>query len=163
MAYILFSRGVSAFPKAGFPLANFFPRSEIFFCLYPISSRWFQLREQWQMKNSLRAKKFFHLRFFSREAKFSFVFIQLVPDGSSWETNDKWKIRFARKNSQVENRLNVRSGEVGTLIKTLHMSTTCSCRCVLETCTPACDWVYAFKCISDAITSNFILMLLVLS
>jgi hypothetical protein len=43
---------------------------------------------------------------------------------------------------------NVRSGEVGTLIKTLHMSTTCSCRCVLETCTPACDWVYAFKCIS---------------
>ena len=25
-------------------------------------------------------------------------------DGSSWETNDKWKIRFARKNSQVENR-----------------------------------------------------------
>jgi hypothetical protein len=48
----------------------------------------------------------FHLRIFSREAKFSFVFIQLVPDGSSWETKDKLKIRFARKNSQVENRLN---------------------------------------------------------
>ena len=45
-------------PKAGFPLANFFARSEIFFCLYPISSRWFQLRDQRQMKNSLRAKKF---------------------------------------------------------------------------------------------------------
>jgi hypothetical protein len=44
-------------------------------------------------------------RIFSREAKFSFVFIQLVPNGSSWETKDKWKIRFARKNSQVENRL----------------------------------------------------------
>jgi hypothetical protein len=44
--------------KAGFPLANFFARSEIFFCHYPISSRWFQLRDQWQMKNSLRAKKF---------------------------------------------------------------------------------------------------------
>jgi hypothetical protein len=43
---------------------------------------------------------------------------------------------------------NVRSGEVSTLIKTLHMSTTCSCRYVLETCTPACDWVYAVKCIS---------------
>jgi hypothetical protein len=43
---------------------------------------------------------------------------------------------------------NVRSGEVGTLTKTQHMSMTCSCRCVLETCTPACDWVYAFKCIS---------------
>jgi hypothetical protein len=52
--------------KAGFPLAKFFARSEIFFCLY-----------------------------------------QLVPDGSSWETKDKWKIRFARKNSQVENRLKV--------------------------------------------------------
>ena len=24
----------------------------------------------------------------------------------------------------------------------------CSCRCVPETCTPACDWVYAFKFIS---------------
>jgi hypothetical protein len=46
---------------------------------------------------------------------------------------------------------NVRSGEVGTLIKTLHMSTTCSCRCVLETCTPACDWVYSFKCISFSV------------
>jgi hypothetical protein len=45
------------------------------------------------------------LRTFSREAKFSFVFIQLVPDGSSWETKDKWKIRLVRKNSQVENRL----------------------------------------------------------
>jgi hypothetical protein len=32
--------------KAGFPLANFFARSEIFFCHYPISSRWFQLRDQ---------------------------------------------------------------------------------------------------------------------
>jgi hypothetical protein len=53
---------------------------------------------------SARVKPVFHLRIFSREANFSFVFIQLVPDGSSWETNDKWKIRFARKNSQVENR-----------------------------------------------------------
>jgi hypothetical protein len=43
---------------------------------------------------------------------------------------------------------NVRSGEVGTIIKTLHMSMTSSRRCVLETCTPECDWVYAFKCIS---------------
>jgi hypothetical protein len=50
-------------------------------------------------------KPVFHLRIFSREAKFSFVFIQLVPDGSSWETKDKWKIRFARKKSQVEKRL----------------------------------------------------------
>jgi hypothetical protein len=50
-------------------------------------------------------KPVFHLRIFSREAKFSFVFIQLVPHGSSWETKDKWKIRLARKNSQVENRL----------------------------------------------------------
>jgi hypothetical protein len=30
-----------------------------------------------------RLKPVFHLRIFSREAKFSFVFIQLVPDGSS--------------------------------------------------------------------------------
>ena len=44
--------------KAGFPLANFFARSEFFVCLYPISSRLFQLRDQRQMKNSLRAKKF---------------------------------------------------------------------------------------------------------
>ena len=43
---------------------------------------------------------------------------------------------------------NVRSGEVGALIKTQHMSMTCSWRCVLKTCTPACDWVYAFKFIS---------------
>jgi hypothetical protein len=28
-------------------------------------------------------KPVFHLRIFSREANFSFVFIQLVPDGSS--------------------------------------------------------------------------------
>jgi hypothetical protein len=28
-------------------------------------------------------KPVFHLRIFSREAKFSFVFIQLIPDGSS--------------------------------------------------------------------------------
>ena len=44
--------------KAGFPLANIFARSEFFFCLYPISSTWFQLRDQRQIKNSLRAKKF---------------------------------------------------------------------------------------------------------
>jgi hypothetical protein len=50
--------------NAGFPLENFFEGSEIFFWLYPISSRSFQLRDQRQMKN-----------------------------------------RFARKNSQVENRL----------------------------------------------------------
>jgi hypothetical protein len=45
-------------------------------------------------------KPVFHSRIFSREAKFSFVFIQLVPDGSSWETKDKWK---------VENRLKAKS------------------------------------------------------
>jgi hypothetical protein len=33
------------------------------------------------------------LRIFSREANFSFVFIQLVPDGSSWETNEKFASR----------------------------------------------------------------------
>jgi hypothetical protein len=33
------------------------------------------------------------LRIFSREANFSFVFIELVPDGSIWETKDKWKTR----------------------------------------------------------------------
>jgi hypothetical protein len=39
----------------------------------------------------------FHLRIFSREAKFSFGFIQLVPDRSSWETKDKWKIASREK------------------------------------------------------------------
>jgi hypothetical protein len=42
--------------KAGFPLANLFARSDFFFCLYPINSTWFQLRNQRQMKNSLRIK-----------------------------------------------------------------------------------------------------------
>jgi hypothetical protein len=51
-------------------------------------------------------KPVFHLRIFSREANFSFVFIQLVPHGFSWKTKNKGKIRFARKNSQVENRHN---------------------------------------------------------
>jgi hypothetical protein len=49
-------------------------------------------------------KPVFHLWIYSHEANLSFVFVQLVSDGSSWETKDKWKIRFARKNSQVENR-----------------------------------------------------------
>jgi hypothetical protein len=39
----------------------------------------------------------------ARSEIFSFVFIQLVPDGSSWETKNKWEIRFSRKKSQVEN------------------------------------------------------------
>ena len=51
------SRPVCMGLKAGFPLAIFFARSLFFFCLYPISSRWFQLRDQRQIKNSLREKK----------------------------------------------------------------------------------------------------------
>jgi hypothetical protein len=44
--------------KPVFHLRIFFARSEFFFCLYPISSRWFQLTDQRQKNNSLRAKKF---------------------------------------------------------------------------------------------------------
>ena len=51
-------RNAAQHSKAGFPLENFFARSEFFFCLYPISCTWFQLRDQRQIKNSLRAKKF---------------------------------------------------------------------------------------------------------
>jgi hypothetical protein len=48
----------------------------------------------------------FHLRIFSREANFSFVIG--LSTGTIWNEldKDKRKIRFARKNSQVENRLN---------------------------------------------------------
>ena len=43
--------------KAGFPLANFFARSEFSLCLYPISSTWFQLRDQRQIKNFTSREK----------------------------------------------------------------------------------------------------------
>jgi hypothetical protein len=40
-----------------FHLRYFYARSEFFFCLHLIISRWFRLRDQRHMKNSLRASK----------------------------------------------------------------------------------------------------------
>jgi hypothetical protein len=58
--------------------------------------------------NANNLKPVLHLRIFSREANFSFVFG--LSTGTIWNylDKDKRKFRFARKNSQVEHRLYVR-------------------------------------------------------
>ena len=55
---IVFQSVKRLLPKTGFPLANFYARSDFFFCLSLISSTWFQPKAQEQREKSRFAGKY---------------------------------------------------------------------------------------------------------